>query len=317
MDTSRRSGTSICDLIQTVSYKIELDSFVSYLKEEGLQPNTINTYKRILVYLFLYCEEKLYHSVTDMVSGDIRNFILYLYAHGHFQPTTISSGLAGLRKYLSMHTHTEHFIMELPTRLPCKRKIMEIYSQSDICSITNVISNGILTKRDKALCLLLIETGLRAIDVCNIRFTDIDWEKDIICIRQHKTGKQLNLPLRQTYGNAIVDYLLHERPKCTSKYLFVRELAPFTRLNGEGSSIREVLLKIERLAGISNKAKVSGSRMTRHYAASTMLKSGVSMDNISAVLGHTDPNVVSVYLSTDIASMASCTLPLPGGIKNE
>jgi len=127
----------------------------------------------------------------------------------------------------------------------------------------------------------------------------------------------LNLHLRQIYGNAIVDYLLHERPKCTSKYLFVRELAPFTRLNGEGSSIREVLLKIERLAGISNKAKVSGSRMTRRYAASTMLKSGVSMDNISAVLGHTDPNVVSVYLSIDIASMASCTLPLPGGINNE
>lgn len=37
------------------------------------------------------------------------------------------------------------------------------------------------------------------------------------------------------------------------------------------------------------------------------------MPNISAVLGHTDPNTVSVYLSTDEAAMAACTLPLPRG----
>ena len=45
-----------------------------------------------------------------------------------------------------------------------------------------------------------------------------------------------NMTVRKSYGNAIVDYILNERPECNSKYLFVRELAPFTRLNGEGSS---------------------------------------------------------------------------------
>ena len=47
-----------------------------------------------------------------------------------------------------------------------------------------------------------------------------------------------NMTVRKSYGNAIVDYILNERPECNSKYLFVRELAPFTCLNGEGSSIR-------------------------------------------------------------------------------
>ena len=79
---------------------------------------------------------------------------------------------------------------------------------------------------------------MRAVDVCNIKLSDIDWNKDIIYIKQQKTGMALNIPLRKSYGNAIVDYILNERPECTSKYLFVRELAPFTRLNGEGSSIR-------------------------------------------------------------------------------
>ena len=41
------------------------------------------------------------------------------------------------------------------------------------------------------------------------------------------------------------------------------------------------------------------------------------MADISAVLGHRDPNIVSVYLSTDDETMAACTLPLPGGDSHE
>jgi integrase len=174
-----------------------------------------------------------------------------------------------------------------------------------------------MTKRDKAICLLLLETGLRAVDACNIKLSDIDWSKEIIYIKQQKTGHVINLPLRKSYGNAIADYVLNERPDCKSKYLFVRALAPFSRLEGEGSSIRVVLQKMEKLAGISDDARSTGSRTTRHNAASMMLRSEVTMGNISAVLGHHDPNVVSVYLSTDDKIMASCTLPLPGGVSHE
>ena len=35
------------------------------------------------------------------------------------------------------------------------------------------------------------------------------------------------------------------------------------------------------------------------------------MADISAGLGLTDPNIVSVYLSTDETVMAACTHPLP------
>ena len=298
-------------VVLTEQLKKELDRFITILEEEPLRPNTIYTYKRIVAYLLIYCEKKSYRSINELVSGDIRNFILYLYEQGYFKPTTITSGLSGLKRFLSLHPDIEHFIMELPTRLPRERKIIEIYSETETYAINEILSDGSLSKRDKAICLLLLETGLRAVDVCNIKLSDIDWNKDVIYIKQQKTGMVLNIPLRKSYGNAIVDYILNERPECNSKYLFVRELAPFTRLNGEGSSIRVVLLKMEALAGISNACRISGSRMTRHNAASSMLRSGVPMADISAVLGHTDPNIVSVYLSTDETVMAACTLPLP------
>ncbi len=312
-DTSRRNGKSASDGIKSQQFKNELDRFVVILREDQLQPSTICTYKRIVAYFLIYCEKKSYRSINELVSGDIRNFILYLYEQAYFKPNTITSALPGLKRYLSLYPEIGHLIMELPARLPRERKIIEIYNEAEAKAINEVLLDGNLTKRDKAICLLLLETGLRAVDVCNIKLSDIDWMKDIIYIIQQKTGTALNIPLQKSYGNAIVDYLLNERPECSSNYLFVRELAPFTRLNGEGSSIRAIVLKMEALAGIANGGRISGSRMTRHNAASSMLRSGVPMADISAVLGHTDPSTVSIYLSTDETAMAACTLPLPGG----
>jgi integrase len=246
--------------------------------------------------------------------GDIRDFVLHLYNHGYFKPSTITSGLSGLKRFLSLYPKAEHLTMELPSRFPRERKIMEIYSEDEKAAINRVLSeDNTLTKRDKAISLLLLETGLRGVDICNIRLPDIDWNKDVIYIKQQKTGHFLNIPLRQSYGNVIAEYILSERPACKSDYLFVRELAPFSRLDGEGASIRTIMLKVEALACVTNKSRSVGSRTTRHNAASSMLRSGVPMADISAVLGHQDPNIVSVYLSTDENTMASCTLPLPGG----
>ena len=89
--------------------------------------------------------------------------------------------------------------MELPSRLPRERKIIEIYSEPEINAINKILSDGDLAKRDKAICLLLLETGLRAVDVCNIKLSDIDWLKDVIYIKQQKTGVVLNIFLSESW----------------------------------------------------------------------------------------------------------------------
>lgn len=103
-----------------------------------------------------------------------------------------------------------------------------------------------------------------------------------------------------------------------SGYVFIKTFAPFGHLGT--ASIYEILKKLEQLAGIKKEGRPVGSRMTRHHAASSMLRAGIPMSDISAALGHRDPNVVSVYLSADAIGLAACTLPLPpvmkGGISD-
>ena len=318
VDWRRQDTGGISEKITDKTFRSELECFASSLEQEGVSPNTMSGYKRIVAYFLLFCQKSGYGKLSDIRTNDISTFILSLYRDGRFRPSTIGSGLAGLRRFLSANTHTAQFLLEIPVHLPREVKIMEIYNDEELAAIRSTLSSGVLTKSDTAVCRLLLETGLRGIDVCSLGLKDIDWEKDYISILQSKTKKTLVLPLRASYGNDIADYVLNERPQNGSDYVFLKTFAPFGRL-GTGS-IYEILKKLEGLARIKKEGRPVGSRTTRHHAASSMLRAGIPMSDISAALGHRDPNIVSVYLSTDARSLFACTLPLPpvwkGGVSD-
>jgi integrase len=72
-----------------------------------------------------------------------------------------------------------------------------------------------------------------------------------------------------------------------------------------------VLLHVISDAGIEANGRIYGTRITRHSIASRMLRQGIPLPVISEALGHGNPNSVMVYLSTEDAKLAECTLPLP------
>ena len=318
VDWRRQDAGGVSEKITNKTFRSEMECFASSLEQEGVSPNTMSGYKRIVAYFLLFCQKSGYGKLSDVRTNDISAFILSLYRDGRFRPSTIGSGLAGLRRFLSANDHTAQFLLEIPVHLPREVKIMEIYNDEELAAIRFTLSSGVLTKRDTAVCRLLLETGIWGIDVCSLRLKDIDWEKDCISILQSKTKKTLVLPLRASYGNDIADYVLNERPQNGSDYVFLKTFAPFGPL-GTGS-IYEILKKLEGLAGIKKEERPVGSRTTRHHAASSMLRAGIPMPDISAALGHRDPNIVSVYLSTDARSLSACTLPLPpvwkGGVSD-
>jgi integrase len=199
----------------------------------------------------------------------------------------------------------------MPEHLPKKHDILKIYSDTEYEDILIYLDKSeCISFRNKALTIIALDTGLRAVDICNLRLTDIDWEHDCIHIIQQKTDRIHNIPLSENMGNAIVDYLLNERPVSDSDFLFLSINAPFKPLMSH-AGVRNVLFNVVNDAGIEAAGRIYGSRITRHSAASRMLRNGIPLSVISEALGHGNPNSVMVYLTTDDAKLAECTLPLP------
>jgi integrase len=115
--------------------------------------------------------------------------------------------------------------------------------------------------------------------------------------------------LQQRYGYCI-NYLVYERPISNSPYIFLQTKAPFEPITTH-SACWKILYNAFLEAGILKKGRICGTRLTRHNVASRMLRKGIPLTIISATLGHLDPNSVNIYLTTDEAKLAECTLPLP------
>jgi len=298
-------------------YPLKSDEFINaksrfeeLMLSNGLKTNTKDGYRRLVHYFLLYLEGKGYRSFVEMKSGDIVTFIVFVCTE-HYQPTSLSSHLSGLRMFLKMSDTTCSFEIELPERLPKKKEILDVYTDEEYERIIQYLEDSGISLRDKAICLIALETGLRAVDICNLKLQDIDWRNDCIHITQVKTGRQLNIPLKTSFGNALADYLISERPALDSEFIFIKRKAPFIPLSSH-AGCRKILYNAITGAGIEANGRSFGTRITRHSTASRMLRQGVPLTVISEALGHGDPNSVMVYLSTEDTKLSECTLPLPG-----
>lgn len=294
-------------------------SFACRMREEiGLKKNTIDGYKRFVYHFLLYCEGNGCRTTGEIRSGDVPSFLETL-CRDRYQPTSIGSHLPGLKLFFSTSESTRHLLATFPKAPKRKREIISVLEEREHEAFAEYLKTANLSARDRAICWLAFETGIRAVDICNLKITDIDWANDKIHITQQKTSKPLEIPLRATYGNAMADYLLYERPLSNSTQLFLSELAPFRPLSSH-AAYRAILLNAFRDADILKTDRIYGTRFTRHNAASHMLKNGVPLYDISAALGHCNPNSVDTYLATDENMMAECCLPLPhveGGVDSE
>lgn len=106
--------------------------------------------------------------------------------------------------------------LTVPLKKPAaaRKHVAPFFTHDEVLMIMNQIDrNSPIGKRDYAIIYLASHTGLRAIDIANLRFKDIDWINDKINIIQKKTGGYLSLPLESDTGNSIADYILNGRPE--------------------------------------------------------------------------------------------------------
>lgn len=117
---------------------------------------------------------------------------------------------------LGNYTADARRILTYLPRTRNKRKNIAYLQPEETASIHDALFDdepGKLSLRNRAIGTLLYYTGLRACDIANLTFSDIDWDNDEIRLIQTKTDVPLSLPLSPVVGNALYDYITIERPK--------------------------------------------------------------------------------------------------------
>ena len=102
-----------------------------------------------------------------------------------------------------------------------------------------------------AMVRLALDLGLRVGEIAKLEMGDFDWRAGTVTLKGTKSRRQDVLPLPAVTGQALAEYMRHERPATTLPSLFVRRMAPHDKPIGVDAVSRPSGMPCEVLASLA------------------------------------------------------------------
>lgn len=271
----------------------QIGRFLNYLLiDKKYSNNTILTYEDDLNTFLSFCkEEKL--ELNEIKKEDLKNYLVYLKKQ-YQNEKTISHHITSLRsfyKFLLMEkilTKNPISGIELPK---LKKTLPHVLSEEEVNQLLDIQITDKYSARNKAMLELMYATGLRVSELINVKITDFDMEMALLRT-MGKGRKERILPVGEYAMTAIQIYLQHYRDsfciKGPKEYLF---------LNNHGNKMTRVgffknLKKLAKEKGI--KTEFSPHTL-RHSFATHLLNYGADLRSIQELLGHSSISTTQIY----------------------
>ena len=283
--------------------KLKAEYQIYLSRQRGLSEQTICNYcsfaDRFLDFKF---GEGL-GNLSKITGIDVADFLQHVTQRIRpYRNKTLASGIRSFFRFLFQQEKIEtNLALGIPSVAQrCARRIpyhLAPEHVEELIEASRTLSTYQWKKRNYAMVLLMARLGLRSTEVIAIRLDDIDWRNGLIVIRG-KGGFHDKAPLLQDIGEAIADYVLHER-KGTSRHLFVAYHPPHKPFNG--AQVLNVILKqaLEK-TNIPRPKPYSVSNILRHSLATNLVQKGASLEEISNTLRHRSRTTTLLYARQDI-----------------
>lgn len=294
-------------------FKAIFEQFIDYRESIGIVPSSMLTTK---LHLERFAEHLNYKGLKDFSKVNMEFVYSFMRSISVYGKATIDHTLRTIRHLFAWSFENGYMPKDLSSLVPRIRyqkfsKIPSAYTAAEVKQLLNVVDReNPIGKRDYVFLLFASRLGLRASDICGLKFENLKWETNRIELIQQKTGNILTIPLLEDIGLAIIDYLKHGRPLTDSKHIFVMHVPPYNAF--KASSLYTVVSRYMNKAKIpAPQGKKRGPHALRHSLASSLLEENTPLPVISEILGHVDTNTTSVYLKIDIDKLRQCALEVP------
>lgn len=294
--------------------KADIESFMEYRKSLLQAENTQKQYRLDLLRFNIFLDENGISDVSQITTAVILQYIQERMAR--FTQPTIRHALTSIRQFLfylheTGRTEANLSLVVPNCGAPSPQKVPSIYSKEEIERLLGVMDRADPKgKRDYAMILIASRLGLRSSDICQLKFSELDWKQNRILLKQKKTGAQIELPLLSDVGEAIIDYLKYGRPQSELPFVFLKYVPPYDGVTG--AAFTNVIKTGMRRAGITHDGnRKHGPHALRHSLATVLLEQNTPLPVITGILGHKNPETTKMYLAIDLTSLRKCALNVP------
>jgi site-specific recombinase XerD len=202
---------------------------------------------------------------------------------GRLAPATIARKLVAVRSLIRYSLGPDHvpdasLAPKRPRRLPDAPKQKEIEEIVD-----SFDGDDPLALRNRALVELVYSAGLRSAEALGLDLGDVDFEQELVHVREGKGSKDRVVPLGEEAAHLVARYLHEARPQLARG----AENALFISVRGrrlDTSTLRRLVPHPHRL---------------RHAFATHLLEGGADLRTIQELLGHSSLSTTQMYSHVD------------------
>lgn len=293
---------------------IELVRFDQYLKDIcGLTPNTRESRAQHVGAFLSHVWGAYSLSIARLSATDVDAYVASL--HTRLKPSSQRIVCNSLRSYFRyravMGDQTTGLAAALPRIADWRRSTLpKVLSNAELAAFLDAFDlTDPVGLRDYAIARCLLDLGLRGHEVTYLTLESIDWRRAMLTISDTKSKRVQQLPLPESTGAAVAQYLRQGRPQTLNRRLFVRHRAPLDKPLSV-AAIRNSMNRAFARCGLSD--QFCNTHVLRRTMATQLQCAGISVKEIADVLRHKSLDTAYSYARVDVAQLRTIAQPWPG-----
>lgn len=284
------------------------------IKTKNYSERTIKGYKNNLNKFFNYCKSEFeVLELEEITHLHIRQYLNFL-KNKNLSETYINTILKNIRSFYA-YCYKEEYCLNIAKKvsfLKEKKVVIESFTDAEVRKMLDAYKmDTYMNARNKCIVAILIDTGVRNSELCDI--TNIDVKETVIHIFG-KGRKERIVPISPMLKKIMIKY-----ERIREMYLkdsIVSYDNYFLSYRGKPLTV-EAVERILKIAGQRARVRESircSPHTCRHYFAQTQLRNGLDIYSLSRLLGHETVDITKRYLQSikdeKIIEMSISTSPL-------
>ena len=269
----------------------QLQLFLWSCRANNLSPRTITDYQFKAGRFIRFCEATGCTNINEISTNHIRSFLLQLQERNSAK--SVADYYRVIKRFFNWMVEEEILEYSPMAKIKSPRvpeTLIKPFTEQHIKSILLLCDEHTRTGiRNKAIILMLLDTGLRLSELANIQLSDMDLDNETLTV-MGKGNRQRVVRIGRGAQKALLTYLLSR--KDNQPGLWVSEEGK--PLTWKGIAVMFKVLK--RRAGFQD-VRLSAHTF-RHTSGTWALLNGASERDVQLLLGHRTQRMTQHYTAT-------------------
>lgn len=266
------------------------DAYGLFLQEQkfrGNSPYTLDYYKRSLKIFIDFCTPELDIEDIDIVL--FKSYQLYILENREINKISVRTYARAVKvffRWLYFENYIDIDINRLQLMKANKDVILPL-SDNEVSQLLNYFDNDkFLGCRDKTICMIMLDCGLRLGEIVNLQNTDVDLINHYFVING-KGSKQRIVPFGSSVAKQLQHYLDFRAGYASTSFFLNHRYEPITH-----NAIKMLFSRIKEKSGLSRVYP----HLLRHTFATNFIYRGGNLEVLRVLMGHSTINITQIYI---------------------